>query len=79
MLAADESPKKGESPQWRYFKNVSVEIGHCKLCNVDVQRCKGTTNLKKHLSAKHKKEFAELYPDSDPKTQKITSFMGLAS
>ena len=64
---------------WEYFNSTEDKEAACLLCNY-ISPSVNTTNLKKHLECKHKKEFEEMDKKEKEKLkQKLAQQMGTTS
>ena len=72
-MSGRNSKRRRTSPVWDYFRRQDGKIT-CSICNKDFPDGRGTSNLQKHLRAKHVDEAKKCFGEADAKQPLMSMF-----
>ena len=72
-MSGRNSKRRRTSPVWDYFRRQDGKIT-CSICNKDFADGGGTSNLQKHLRAKHVDEAKKCFGEADAKQPLMSMF-----
>ena len=73
MIMSDRKRRR-TSPVWDYFRRQEDGKITCNICKEDLADGGGTTNLQKHLRAKHVNKVKKCFGEADAKQPLMSTF-----